>query len=123
MTDRPPPLPLSRARPGSNRVATAALDWRPSESDGFATKLLFADEALQESTLLMRFGPGSYSPPHAHDQIEEILVLDGSFYDDERSYGVGDYCYRAAGAMHAAGSRDGCTVLVVYRVAQPQRDA
>lgn len=34
------------------------------------------------------------------------------------SYWPGDYCLRAAGTQHAAASKDGCTMMVIYRAAR-----
>ncbi|MET1028504.1 MAG: cupin domain-containing protein [Dongiaceae bacterium] len=121
MTKKTQPSPslttLSRSASGTTRIDTRAIAWQASESPGFWTKLLFEDKATGETTWLMRFDPGAHGTAHAHDKIEEILVLEGSFFDDENSYLPGDYCLRAPGTMHAASSKDGCTMFVVYRPA------
>jgi len=109
---------LTRAASGSTRIPTREIEWQAGDTPGFRTKLLFEDKTTGETTWLMRFDPGAHGTSHAHDQFEEILVLEGSFYDDEHSYLPGDYCLRAPGTMHAASSKDGCTMLVVYRPAR-----
>jgi hypothetical protein len=38
----------------------------------------------------------------------------GSLYDHEKVLKAGDYCCRAAGVPHSAGTRDGVLVLLVY---------
>ena len=62
----------------------------------------------------MQVDAGAFSPMHAHEEIEQIYVLQGSFYDQEHNYGPGDFIVRAPGAMHTAGSVDGAVVLLFY---------
>ena len=62
----------------------------------------------------MKVDAGAWSPPHAHEDLEQILVLEGTFYDDEKTYHPGDFVLRAPGAVHTAGSEDGCIVLLIY---------
>jgi anti-sigma factor ChrR (cupin superfamily) len=64
--------------------------------------------------MLMKIEPGPIGTLHAHDEIEQIYVMDGDFYDDDASYGTGDFVLRMPGAMHRAGSKNGCTMLIVY---------
>ena len=91
----------------------AAAEWEATEDPGFLYKPLF--EAPGQRTCLMRVEPGAYSPPHAHEgELEQIYVLEGSFYDDDRLMRAGDFCCRAPGAMHSAGSDEGAVVLLVY---------
>ena len=98
---------------GSAYRAAAAEEWTASGDSGFRYKALF--EAPGRRTWLMRVEPGAYSPPHAHEgELEQIYVLEGSFYDDDRLMRAGDFCCRAPGAMHSAGSDEGAVVLLVY---------
>ena len=66
----------------------------------------------------MKVDAGAFSPMHAHDDIEQIYVLEGSFYDQDKTYGPGDYVIRAPGALHSAGSEEGAVVLLVYSPAR-----
>jgi len=100
---------------GSLRYASASGEWRPTEERGFWTKPLFEDRARGEKTLLMKVDPGAFSPMHAHPgELEQIYVLEGSFYDQDATMRPGDYCCRAPDAPHEAGSKDGAIVLLVY---------
>jgi anti-sigma factor ChrR (cupin superfamily) len=108
-------VPLARPNHGSHRLDASALAWRPTDSPGFWVKPLLADAAGGARTELMRIDPGAYVGEHSHDQLEEIYVLSGEFSDAERTYRAGDYCVRAVGAVHIAGSKTGCTMLLVYR--------
>ena len=95
-------------------VATAGIEWQACGSDGFWIKPLLEDPARGLRSWLMRVDPGAWSPPHAHDEVEQVYLLEGSFYDQDRRYGPGDYIVRDAGAEHSAGSDDGALMLLVY---------
>lgn len=100
---------------GSLRYVSASADWQPTESKGFWTKPLFADSERGERTLLMKVDPGAWSPMHSHPgELEQIYVLEGSFYDQDTTMHAGDYCCRAPDAPHEAGSKDGAIVLLLY---------
>jgi len=100
---------------GSTRYASASVDWQPTGAKGFWMKPLFEDAARGEKTLLMKVDPGAWSPMHTHPgELEQIYVLEGSFYDQDATMGPGDYCCRAPDAVHEAGSKDGAIVLLVY---------
>ena len=94
---------------GSNNV-----EWQECGADGFRIKPLLEDSAAGLRTWLMQVNAGAFSPMHAHEEIEQIYVLQGSFYDQEHNYGPGDFIVRAPGAMHTAGSVDGAVVLLFY---------
>lgn len=64
--------------------------------------------------MLLKVAPGPLGILHAHDEIEQIYVMEGDFFDDDESYGPGDFLLRMPGAKHRAGSKDGCTMFIVY---------
>ena len=100
---------------GSKRYASASADWQPTEAKGFWMKPLFEDAERGEKTMLMKVDPGAWSPMHTHPgELEQIYVLEGSFYDQDATMGPGDYCCRTPDAAHEAGSKDGAIVLLVY---------
>ena len=115
---------FTRRSPSSHPVALPAMDsacfdstqieWQKCGTDGFLIKPLMEDEQAGLRTWLMKVEAGAFSPLHAHDEIEQIYVLEGTFYDREKTYGAGEYIVRAAGAMHSAGSEYGAVVLLVY---------
>ncbi len=98
----------------SSYMTTVAKDWEPAGGDGFWVKRLYEDEERGERTWLMRIDPGAYSPPHAHEEFEQIYVLDGSFYDDDWLVRAGEFCARSPGAVHSAASDDGALMIVIY---------
>jgi anti-sigma factor ChrR (cupin superfamily) len=96
-------LPLS----GSLKIA--AQDW-PANSDIVS----LIDDTRGFRTMLWKAEPGPLGVLHAHDEIEQIYVLEGDFFDDDASYGPGDFVLRMPGTMHRAGSKNGCTMLITY---------
>jgi anti-sigma factor ChrR (cupin superfamily) len=63
---------------------------------------------------LLKIEPSPLGELHSHTEIEQIYILEGDFFDDDESYGPGDFVLRMPGAMHRAGSRNGCTMLITY---------
>jgi len=98
----------------SAHIDAKQLCWQKCGADGFLIKPLLEINGQAIRTWLMKVEAGAYSPPHAHEEIEQIYVLEGSFYDDEKTYRAGEFIVRAAGAMHTAGSEDGALVLLIY---------
>ena len=90
------------------------IEWQDCGADGFSIKPLLEDSEAGLRTWLMKVEAGAFSPLHAHENIEQIYVLEGSFYDQDKTYGPGEFIVRAPGAMHSAGSEDGAVVLLFY---------
>ena len=101
--------------PGSgSSYLDATRQWQPSDLPGFWIRNLLVDPAASATTMLMKIDPGAFAGRHSHQELEQIYVLEGSFYDEERVLHAGDYCCRAAGALHTSGSENGAVVLLVY---------
>jgi len=98
---------------GTRYLDPSSLAWA-TDGDKFWTKLLHEDVARGQRTLLMKMDAGASFPMHAHEAWEQIYVLSGSFFDQDRVLRAGDYACRAPGAMHTAGSVDGAVMLVIY---------
>ena len=93
---------------------TGDADWQATGTSGFLIKPLFEDEDSNHRTWLMKVEPGAEAPAHAHTETEQIYVIEGSFYDQENTYGPGDFAIRAPGVMHTGGSENGAIVMLVY---------
>ncbi|WP_217572048.1 cupin domain-containing protein [Mesorhizobium sp. GbtcB19] len=104
----------NRVERGSRFIDLNSAVWIEAEP-GVQMKTIYKDEASGESTILMKLDPGSRSAMHAHDQLEEVLVLEGSFSDQDHTYTAGQYCIRAIGAEHETFSETGGIVLLIYR--------
>jgi len=90
-------------------------EWQATEAEGFWIKPLFEDKSQGEKTMLMKVDPGAWSPLHTHPgELEQIFVLQGSFFDQDRTLQPGDFCCRSPDAAHEAGSQEGAIVLVIY---------
>ena len=105
---------MSLPRTESHDFDSKRVDWQDCGADGFRIKPLLEDRQAGIRTWLMKVDAGAFSPLHAHDEIEPIYVLEGSFYDQNKTYGPGEFIVRAPGAMHSAGSEAGAVVLLFY---------
>jgi anti-sigma factor ChrR (cupin superfamily) len=99
--------------PDSDSIKIGADDWQPGARAGEHVRLL-VDDPRGYKTYLSKVPVSPLGELHAHDEIEQIYVLEGDFYDDDADYGPGDFVLRMPGAIHRAGSRNGCTMLIVY---------
>ena len=88
-------------------------DWE-EVAPGITCKILASDTARDRVTMLVRLGPGVEYPPHRHAGTEELHLLDGELWIQDRKLFPGDY-YRAE-----AGTRDtrvwsetGCTCVLI----------
>ena len=99
--------------PAAGTAVVRASGWTAGERPGELVRPLVED-ASGFRTMLMQIAPGALGEAHAHDTIEQIYVLDGDFFDEAASYQAGDFVLRMPGTMHRAGSRNGCTMMIVY---------
>ncbi|MGV8919163.1 MAG: cupin domain-containing protein [Pseudomonas sp.] len=100
---------------GSRYHRAATEEWQPTATPGFWIKPLFAEAGHGEKTFLMKVDPGAFAVSHTHaGELEQLFVLEGSFFDQDRTLNVGDYCCRAPDAAHIAGSEHGALLLVMY---------
>lgn len=59
----------------------------------------------------MKVDAGAEAEMHAHAEMKQIYILEGSFYDQDKIYMAGDFIVRAPGTEHSAESNDGAIVL------------
>ena len=101
------------ALPAAGSKKIEAGNWIAGELPGEQLRPLIDDPAGYR-TMLLQVAAGPLGVMHAHDTVEQIYVLEGDFFDDATSYGPGDFVVRMPGAQHRAGSRNGCTMMVIY---------
>src|SRR5882757_1613576 len=104
-TGKPPVLPPARhwSEPEWEQVAP-----------GIECKLLATDTERHRVSMLVRLAPGASYPPHTHAGVEELHLLDGELWIDERKLVPGDYNYGAPGvADERVWSETGCTCVLV----------
>ena len=99
--------------PEGGTKVVRATGWTAGEREGELVRMLLEDRSGYR-TMLLQVAPGPLGEDHAHDTIEQIYVIDGDFFDQDASYGPGDFVLRMPGTMHRAGSRNGCTMVIVY---------
>jgi anti-sigma factor ChrR (cupin superfamily) len=81
---------------------------------GIECKLLATDTERHRVSMLVRLAPGATYPAHTHAAAEELHLLDGELWIDERKLFPGDYNYGAPGAGdERVWSETGCTCLLV----------
>jgi anti-sigma factor ChrR (cupin superfamily) len=99
---------------------TTLLPWTPSPMAGVDRRPLDRQGGeVARATSIVRYAPGSRFPRHGHDGGEEILVLEGTFADDQGTYPAGTYLRNPAGSSHSPFSEEGCTLLVKLRQMHP----
>jgi hypothetical protein len=98
-----PPPPLRRLEP----------EWQQA-APGIECKLLATDIERQRVSMLVRLAPGASYPAHTHAGVEELHLLGGELWIDERKLLPGDYNYGAPGASdQRVWSETGCTCLLM----------
>ena len=81
---------------------------------GIECKLLATDTERHRVSMLVRLAPGASYPAHTHAGVEELHLLDGELWIDERKLFPGDYNYGAPGAGdERVWSETGCTCVLV----------
>ncbi len=88
-------------------------DWE-QVAPGIECKLLATDAERHRVSMLVRLAPGASYPPHTHAGVEELHLLDGELWIDERKLFPGDYNYGAPGAGdQRVWSETGCTCVLI----------
>jgi anti-sigma factor ChrR (cupin superfamily) len=110
----------------ASRIATETGGYRPpparewKEPDweevapGIFCKILAADTERDRVTMLVHLQPGVSYPPHTHAGIEELHLLDGELWIEDRLLYPGDYNYGEPGASDTrVYSETGCTCILI----------
>ena len=103
---------------GKQPVLPPASRWSEPEWDrvapGIECKLLATDTDRHRVSMLVRLAPGAHYPAHTHAGVEELHLLDGELWIDERKLAPGDYNHGVAGASdQRVWSETGCTCLLI----------
>lgn len=106
------------AETGAEPVPPPARQWREPEweevAPGISVKLLANDTARHVVSMLVRLAPGASYPAHTHAGVEELHLLDGELWIDERKLFPGDYNYGKPGAGdQRVWSETGCTCVLI----------
>lgn len=103
---------------GSPEGAAADRTWREPEWDevapGISCKLLANDAERHVVSMLVRLVPGGEYPAHIHSGVEELHLLDGELWIDDRKLHAGDYSRADPGTGDKrVWSKTGCTCVLV----------
>ena len=103
---------------GEAAAPNATRRWSEPEWEGVAPgiscKLLALDCETHMVSMLVRLAPGAEYPPHSHAALEELHLLDGELWIDERKLHPGDYNRAERGTRdQRVWSETGCTCFLV----------
>jgi anti-sigma factor ChrR (cupin superfamily) len=81
---------------------------------GISCKLLATDSERHRVSMLVRLAPGADYPPHTHAGVEELHLLDGELWIDDRKLHPGDYNRADEGSGdERVWSETGCTCVLI----------
>jgi len=111
-TGKPPVLPAAR----HGEQTWSEPEWE-QVAPGIECKLLATDTDRHRVSMLVRLAPGASYPAHTHAGVEELHLLDGELWIDEKKLFPGDYNYGAPGAGdERVWSETGCTCVLVTSI-------
>ncbi len=121
---RPPPSLQERlarriaAETGENPTVSLLRQWDEPAWDevapGIFCKLMATDAKRHRVSMLVRLAPGVEYPPHTHAGLEELFLLDGELWIDDRKLYPGDYNRAEAGSGDKrVWSETGCTCVLI----------
>jgi anti-sigma factor ChrR (cupin superfamily) len=88
-------------------------DWE-EVSPGIFCKILATDMQHDRVSMLVRLLPGVSYPAHTHAGIEELHLLEGELWIEDRLLRPGDYNYAKQGTSDArVYSETGCTCVLI----------
>ena len=95
-----------------------AKQWSEPEweevAPGISVKMLATDTERHVVSMLVHLAPGASYPPHTHAGVEELHLLDGELWIDERKLFPGDYNRGEPGAGdQRVWSETGCTCVLI----------
>ncbi len=81
---------------------------------GILCKLLATDAARDRVSMLVRLAPGTHYPPHRHAGVEELHLLHGELWINDRKLRAGDYnCAQPGTVDRRVWSETGCTCALI----------
>jgi len=103
---------------GGEPVLPATSQWKEPDwkevAPGISCKLLSTDAVKHVVSMLVRLAPDTEYPPHRHSGIEELHLLDGELWIDDRKLYPGDYNRAEPGTSDKrVWSETGCTCVLI----------
>lgn len=102
----------------SQPVYSEVSQWPEPEwedvAPGISCKLLASDAATSRVTMLVRLAAGAHYPSHSHAGLEELHLLDGELWIEDRKLYPGDYNRSEPGTGDLlVWSETGCTCVLI----------
>jgi anti-sigma factor ChrR (cupin superfamily) len=105
--------PEKRPRRSAYELPSRAFAWK-AVAPGISCKLLATDAANARVSMLVRLAPNTEYPPHRHAGVEELHLLDGELFINDRKLHPGDYSIAEAGTVDTrVWSETGCTCVLI----------
>jgi ChrR Cupin-like domain/Putative zinc-finger len=106
------------AETGEEPVLPPPTRWREPEwedvAPGISCKLLANDMESHRVSMLVRLAPNAEYPPHTHAGVEELHLLQGELWIDDRKLYPGDYNRaQAPTGDKRVWSETGCTCVLI----------
>jgi quercetin dioxygenase-like cupin family protein len=101
-----------------NDAARTSPRWQEPKwkevAPGISCKLLATDSEKNRVSMLVRLAPGTDYPPHTHAGVEELHLLQGELWIEDRKLHPGDYNRGEPGtADKRVWSETGCTCVLL----------
>lgn len=106
-------------------VDTNQLSWTPAGPKGVSVKVLerVIDARKGRETALVKLEPGTALPREVLNERQEIFVLEGSYSDENGTYGQHTWVWNPPGYAQTIATGDGCVFYTKRRVPIYQDDA
>lgn len=111
-------VPQQSTAPSPTTPLRALEDWPEPHweevASGIRCKLLSTDVAMDRVSMLVRLSPGTSYPSHRHAAVEELYLLEGELWIDDRKLLAGDYSRAEPGTTDCrVWSATGCMCLLI----------
>jgi anti-sigma factor ChrR (cupin superfamily) len=106
------------AEKGEEPVVPTTRQWSEQEweevAPGISCKLLASDTERNRVSMFVRLAPGVHYPPHSHAGVEELHLLHGELWINDRKLYPGDYNRAEPNtADQRVWSETGCTCVLI----------
>ena len=117
------PVQKNETQGGYHFIGDQEGEWKSLPGGKVRLKTLSDLPDASHTTILLEADPGAVFLPHAHEGMEEILLLSGDLDTVGRRLGPGDYLRHDPNTIHAkAVSENGCrALLITARENHPRR--
>jgi len=103
-------------KPVLPRTHWSEPDWE-AVAPGIEVKLLATDTEHDRVSMLVRLAPGAAYPAHTHAGVEELHLLEGELWIDDRKLVPGDYNRAPPGTGDdRVWSETGCTCVLITSI-------